>query len=440
MGIFGTDGVRGRAGQGPLTAASALCLGAAFAEALGGGPVAIARDTRQSGPMLQAAVTAGLLSAGADVIDLGVLPTPALSFWTEKSAARGGVMITASHNAWPDNGIKLFAGDGTKVPDPIQERVEALWNEGFEASGEAGTVRDEGEPASRTWMASLDGRTLGGRTIVVDDAAGAAAGLLARAVEARGGLPIAIAPAPDGRNINEGVGALHPEGLKRAVLAEGAWAGVALDGDADRLLIVDEAGTEHDGDAVLGFLADRHLASGQTLEVVVGTVTSNAGLEQYLKERGVRLHRTPVGDRHVAAAMVKLGAPLGGESSGHVLTPALCPSGDGTRVALEVLSAAAADGRPLSTLLGAVPRFPSAKRKVAVPRKPSLDCLPDLQALLLEADAALQPAGARQLLRYSGTEPVLRVQVEGPDRDLVETWADRLAAGAEQAIAEHAGA
>ena len=440
MGIFGTDGVRGRAGEGPLSAASVLRLAAAFGEALGAGPVAIARDTRESGPMLQAAATAGLCSAGVDVLDLGVLPTPALSLFAARSEAVGGIMVTASHNPWPDNGIKLFAGDGTKAPDAVQARVADLWADGFVAEGRVGAVLDRTEAARQLWLESLGGADLGGRTVVLDDAAGAAAGLLAAAVTARGGRVVCIAPEPDGRNINEGVGALHPEGLRAAVLSERAWAGVALDGDADRLLIVDEQGAEHDGDAVLGFLADRLLATGAALDVVVGTVTSNGGLEQYLKERGVRLHRTPVGDRHVAAAMVELGAPLGGESSGHVLTPALCPSGDGTRVALEVLSAAAQLGEPLSALLGAVPRFPAAHRKVRVAAKPALGSLARLQALLGEADATLAAAGARQLLRYSGTEPVLRVLVEGPERDLVEAWADRLADTAARAIAEHAGA
>ena len=441
MSIFGTDGVRGPAGQGLLAPLEATRLAFAFAQTLGGS-VAIARDTRRSGAMLHGAVVAGLTTAGATVHDLGVLPTPALAWYlSQHDELSGGLMITASHNAWPDNGLKLFAGDGRKVSDAVQEACEAAY--GALLSGEAllegapGPLVDAHFDARRGYLESF-GRSLAlsGFTLVVDHAAGAAHQILAPALKGSGAATVALAPRPDGTNINEGVGAVHPEAAAARVATSGAWGGVVVDGDGDRIAIVDELGGVHDGDAILGFLAARWQEEGLLVgDVVVGTVTSNGGLEAFLKGRGLRLERTPVGDRHVSAAMERLGANLGGESSGHVLTPDLCPSGDATRVALEVLRRAALLDAPLSELLGAVPRFPSASRKVAARLRPSLDSLLGLQEVRQEADSALAAAGGRSLLRYSGTEPVLRIQVEGPDADLVETWADRLAAAADTALA-----
>lgn len=444
MSLFGTDGVRGPAGTGLLAPVPATRLAFAFGRAAGG-DIAVARDTRQSGPMLHGAVVAGLTTAGCTVHDLGVLPTPALAWYlAQQGTLAGGLMITASHNAWPDNGLKFFAADGTKISDAAQAACEASY-----AAIVAGEAQVEGLPAAvvdvhfdarRGYLESLaGGRELQGRSVVVDHASGAGWQVLGAALKASGALTLPLAPAPDGTNINEGTGAVHPEAAAERVVAAGAWAGVVLDGDADRIAIVDERGTVHDGDAIVGFLATTWKEAGTLAgDVVVGTITSNGGLEIYLRERGLRLERTPVGDRHVAQAMERLGANLGGESSGHVLTPDRCPSGDGTRVALMVLREAARQDRPLSELLGAVPRFPSSKRKVAAAHKPPLDGLADLQAAIAEADVALEPSGGRTLLRYSGTEPVLRVQVEGPDGDLVEAWADRLAAAAAAAIAADA--
>jgi len=421
MSLFGTDGVRGRAGVGPLSQDGARAIGRAFGEVIGG-PVALARDPRESGPELRDAVAAGLRASGADVIDLGVLPTPALSWWLASSEAAGGVMITASHNPWHDNGIKFFAGDGTKASDATQRAVEEAMNRAGEPIG--GGVSDARNVLD-AYLASLPGDGLSG-TVVADHASGAAHEALPAALRQAGASVVVASPPPDGRNINEGWGAVHPEALAAAVVAEGAYGGVAVDGDGDRVTLVDETGAVHDGDAVLGFLA-RELAEEGALpgRLVIGTVTTNSGLERYLAAADIRLRRSKVGDRHVAALMDEHGARLGGESSGHVLTPDLCPTGDGIRVAVEVLRRAG--GRPLSTLLGAVPRDPSAKRAVRVGARPALDSLPPLVALLTEADAALSAAGARRLLRYSGTEPVLRIQVEGPDADLVASWADRLA-------------
>ncbi len=427
MSIFGTDGVRGRAGEGLLGAGEVERLGAAFATALGADAViAVARDTRISGPWIRDSLLDGLTAVGADVVDLGVLPTPALSRALAAEAAwSGGVMITASHNPFHDNGLKFFGPDGLKATDDLQSAVEELFEGPIRVSGPRGSVDwSHVDRVRADYLASLVQDDAWPGPLVFDDAAGAAAGLFA---ELLGPDAVAVAAAPDGRNINEGVGAVHPEAAAVKVVAVGAWGGIVVDGDGDRIMVVDELGGVHDGDAILGFLAGQ-MADAGTLRggAIVGTVTSNSGLEAWLGERGLSLIRTPVGDRHVAAAMVERGCNLGGESSGHVLTPDLCPTGDGIRVGLTVLRSAAAAGRPLSELLGAIPRFPSAKRKVPDGARPPIDRLlggPEVRPVL----SAIEDGGGRSLVRYSGTEPYLRIQVEGPDADLVEAWADRLA-------------
>lgn len=446
MSLFGTDGVRGLAGEGPLSADGALRLAACFLEALGDVErVAIARDTRRSGDLLAAAVTAGLTSAGAEVFDLGVLPTPALSwFLAHRPEIGGGIMITASHNAWHDNGLKFFGAGGTKIADSVQDATAAAWRDGRgHHEGAPGARWDVGAEAERGYLASLladvegdDGSLpLDGWTIVADTASGAACAVLPEALEAAGATVISIAPEPDGVNINDGLGAVHPEVMAAAVVEHGAHAGVAVDGDGDRIMLADEAGTVHDGDAILGFLAAQMQADGSLQgDVVVGTKTSNSGLGQYLSGLGLELARSDVGDRHVAALMKARGGNLGGETSGHVLTPDLCPSGDATRVALDVLRRAAATGEPLSALLGAVPRYPVARASVRVGARPPIAELPALVALMAEADTALAPVGGRTLLRYSGTEPVLRVQVEAPDAATADGWRDRLAACVQECI------
>jgi phosphoglucosamine mutase len=273
---------------------------------------------------------------------------------------------------------------------------------------------------------------------VVDHAAGAAWQVLGVALRSMGASVVSAAPRPDGVNINEGVGAVHPEAAAARCVELGAWAGLCVDGDGDRIMIIDETGAVHDGDAIVGFLAARMHEAG-TLQggEVVGTITTGMGLQAFLAERGIALHRTAVGDRHIAARLRQTGGNLGGESSGHVLTPDLCPSGDGSRVGIEVLALAATGDAALSELLGAVPRYPTGHRKVPVVAKPPLTELASLRAVLAAADAELAGCGGRQLLRYSGTEAILRVLVEGRDDALVQRWADRLADAAKNAIAEH---
>ncbi len=433
MSIFGTDGVRGRAGEGVLTRDGARRIGLAFARVLPGAcpRVALARDTRESGGWLRDALVSGLVAGGARVEDLGVLPTPALSSWlAERGGTDAGVMVTASHNPWQDNGIKLLGPDGRKASDALQAACEEALA-GESAPVDAGSVEERADEALAWYRASLvTGRegSLAGRLLVADDAAGAAWRVLTPALEACGATVVPLAPEPDGRNINDGIGAVHPQRAGELARERGAWGGVVVDGDADRVQLVDERGSVHDGDAILGFLAERMAVEGSlTGGAVVGTVTTNGGLERFLADRGIGLVRTPVGDRHVAEAMARRGCNLGGEYSGHILMPHLCPTGDGVRTALLVLARAAAEQAPLSALLGAVPKYPSGYRKVPDGgNRPAIDDIlahPAIAPVLSEVEAA----GGRTLLRYSGTEPILRVQVEGQDADLVEAWADRLA-------------
>ncbi len=450
MGLFGTDGVRGRVGEGLLTAEATRHLAFSFGKALSqesaeGAVIALARDTRKSGPMLRDACADGLCAAGIEVVDLGVLPTPALSWWlAERGHAAGGIMITASHNPWHDNGLKLFAASGGKISDALQLRCEELYASlarmpSDKEPGKA-AVADHHDEALELYLQSLGANTatsrpLIGRCIVADTASGAAFRILPEALALAGAEVVSCAPAPDGQNINAGWGAVEPENMALRVVTEGAWAGVAVDGDGDRVMIADELGQVHDGDALVGFLAVAMQEAGDLRgRKVVGTVTSNGGLESFLVARGLSLLRTPVGDRHVSAAMKEYSLNLGGESSGHVLTPDLCPTGDGTRVALHVLALASAYGSPLSELLGQVPRFPAAHRKVVVDSRPPLESLVELQRIVKECESRLTQCDGRLLLRYSGTEPILRVLVEGPDTGLVEECADTLAAAAARSL------
>ena len=446
--IFGTDGVRGPVGEGILTALECLRLGAAFADQCPGEQprLALARDTRESGDLLCSSVAAGIAAAGGTAIDFGVLPTPGLALLVESLPdCVAGLMITASHNPWTDNGLKFFGGDGHKLGDGSQEQLESAYRSARDLGGVPGAGRPPGEVEDRgpwahsSYVAALVGGArcrFDGLKLVVDHASGAAAVALPQVLLALGATVVEVAPSPDGRNINEGSGAVHPQAAAAAVVAHGAWGGVVVDGDGDRIFLIDAGGTIHDGDAILGALAAAMVHEGSLRGGgVVGTVTTGAGLESFLGDRGLVLHRTMVGDRHVAAAMDRYGCNLGGESSGHVLTPDYCPSGDGSRVAVDVLGRAVEAGVSLADLLGAVPRFPVAHRRVDAGGRPPLEELPELQEVLKEADEALGQEGGRQLVRYSGTEPVLRVQVEGKQADRVEAWADRIAAAAAQDIA-----
>ncbi|MDI3270167.1 MAG: phosphoglucosamine mutase [Bacillota bacterium] len=420
--LFGTDGVRGRPGE-DLTAELALRLGASCGRLLGEGAVLLTRDTRESGPFLAAALAAGFMSQGLDVWDVGVAPTPAAAYLTGSLGAVGGAVVSASHNPAADNGIKFLNRRGDKFPESLEEEVEEGLGQALALPSRFGRLENREEALEdyvRHLVASLEGPLP--RWKVVLDCAHGATYKTAPEAFARAGLDVVVmGAAPDGRNINDGVGSQHPRALREAVLAHGAFAGFAFDGDGDRCLAVTAEGEILGGDEMLAIFA-RDLPPGQ---VVVGTVMTNGGLEAYLQGRGLTLLRTPVGDRHVAMAMEEHGAPYGGESSGHVIVRAFARTGDGTLTALQLLQKAKEHGQSLGELVREFRPWPSVQK--ALPLPPGFRFQREAyQDLLQEAERILDGAG-RILVRPSGTEPVLRVLVEGQDGETVERTAARLA-------------
>ncbi|MBE3590184.1 MAG: phosphoglucosamine mutase [Firmicutes bacterium] len=431
--LFGTDGVRGRA-NAELTPELALALGRAAAEVLGAGRsmrprFVIGRDTRASGPMLEHALVAGLLSAGADVTLLGVLSTPAVAYLTPALAADAGVVISASHNPAEYNGIKLIDARGRKLPDELEDRIEAAMRRDRvqdpppSPRAVGGVARDEAAVARYVehLAASVD-VPLGGRRVVLDCGHGAAVRTAPDAFRRLGVAVEVLNDRPDGWNINDGCGSQHPEGLARAVVERGAFAGFAFDGDADRCIAVDEAGRIIDGDGILAVLALDLKARGRLPgDTVVATVMSNLGLERALARAGIRLLRTRVGDRYVLEGMLASGSRLGGEQSGHVILLDHATTGDGVLTALQLLAVAARRGQPLSQLAAVVERLPQAQRNVPLPSgtKPAPESYADAVAA---AEARLSGRG-RVVVRPSGTEPVIRILVEGEDAKEVETTA-----------------
>jgi len=408
---FGTDGVRGRAGVFPLDDAGAFRIGRGVGAWVGPGrTVLLARDTRASGPSLEAALVEGLRAAGAHARRLGVLPTGALSAAVPAAKAAAGVMVTASHNPWPDNGVKVLGADGRKPRD--LSALEAHFAGSATPGG--GTVSDDPAPAA-AWEAALPAVDLRGLSVLLDAASGAAHPHARRLLEARGARVVQADPPPDGQNINEGTGAVHPPSAA-AVRAAGCALGLALDGDADRIILIDAQHGVLDGDDLL------YLLSRGGAGPVVGTVMSNGGLEAAL---GGRLVRAPVGDAHVAAMMEASGAAVGAEPSGHVLFADGLPTGDGLYAALRVLAAVAgADGQPVLPLpVGGWARWPAAQRSVR-------HAGPRFDPAALPAVQAAAAAGLRLVVRWSGTEPLLRVLVEGPAEAHPEDWAARIASDA----------
>ena len=459
---FGTDGIRGRAGQAPLVPAFLRRLGRALGEqagaggAPGAGPlVLVARDTRESGPGISADLEHGLAAAGARVLDLGVVPTPGLPLAMRDRGAALGIVVSASHNPWEDNGVKVFGPGGTKLLDEVEaaveRRVAALG--GVEPDGEAATgahARDaEAIDGAADYVADMTkrfaGLDLSGLALVADCAHGAATATAPPVLRALGARLTVTADAPDGRNINAGCGSTHLGHVAEVVQAAGADLGLAFDGDADRVLMVDAAGRECTGDhmlALLGPALDQAGAlSGRT---VVATVMSNLGLERVLAGAGLTLLRTPVGDRHVLAAMREGGFALGGEASGHLLFHETPPGprlgghtaflGDGLYTALRVLEVLTATGRDLAAVIDAVPAVPQVLLNVKVAARPPLDSLPAVTAAVAEAEAR-HGRDVRIVLRYSGTENLARVMVEGTDAGVVDRLSRDLARLWEQAIA-----
>jgi phosphoglucosamine mutase len=444
--IFGTDGVRGVANR-DLTAELAVDLSVSAAHVLGetgaGGdrPLAVVgRDPRASGEFLEAAVTAGLASAGVDVLRLGVLPTPAVAYLTADHGADFGVMLSASHNPMPDNGIKFFARGGQKLADALELEIEAHMRARWQRpTGRAvGRVRDLPAEAAHRYVDHVVGTVshrLDGLTVVVDGASGAAYDVAPRALRALGAEVVAIHCEPDGYDINDGCGSTHLASLQRAVVEHGADAGIALDGDADRCLAVDAAGEPVDGDQILAVLALAMRDEGRLKDsTVVATVMSNLGFRQAMEREQVHVEQTKVGDRYVLGLMRERGYTLGGEQSGHVVMTEHATTGDGVLTAVHLLARMAETGRPLAHLAAVMTRLPQVL--VNVPDVDRSRTLTDetVAAAVRAAEHELGDTG-RVLLRPSGTEPLVRVMVEAASADQAQHVADRLAAAVAEALA-----
>ncbi|HEY7050050.1 MAG TPA: phosphoglucosamine mutase [Jatrophihabitantaceae bacterium] len=436
---FGTDGVRGLA-NGDLTPELALAVAGAAARVLiGHDPThrpraVIGRDPRASGEMLEAAVVAGLTSAGADVLRVGVLPTPAVAFLTADFDADLGVVLSASHNPMPDNGVKLFARGGHKLPDEIEAEIEALVDAGpltGRPTGRSiGRVHDADDAAERyiAHLLTAVPQRLDGLKVVVDCAHGAASYAAPEAYRRAGATVVAVAAEPDGLNINDGVGSTHIEGLAKRVVAEGADLGIAHDGDADRCLAVDAAGEIVDGDQILALGALSLRAQGRLRDdAIVATVMSNLGLHHAMREAGISVLTTAVGDRYVLEELRARGLSLGGEQSGHVIFTEAATTGDGLLTALNVMACVASSGRSLAELASVVRRLPQVLVNVKVADRARACEAPDVRAAVARAGAELGDQG-RILLRPSGTEQLVRVMVEAATHEHADEIAHRLAA------------
>ncbi|NUS71954.1 MAG: phosphoglucosamine mutase [Corynebacteriales bacterium] len=430
--LFGTDGVRGLAND-ELTPELALRVAAAAVRVLpsrGERPIAVVgRDPRASGEMLEAAVCAGLASAGADVLRLGVLPTPAVAYLTAELGADLGVMLSASHNPMPDNGIKIFAAGGHKLPDSAEDDIALqLDAQAPRPTGAAvGRIRDLADGGSRyiEHLLSTVSDRLDGIRLVVDCAHGAASAVAPELYRRAGAEVIVIAAEPDGLNINDGVGSTHLDVLRAAVREHGADLGIAHDGDADRCLAVDAAGEIVDGDQLMAVLAIAMKDAGTlTEDTLVATVMSNLGLHLAMREQGINVLTTAVGDRYVLQLLRERKLALGGEQSGHVVFPAFATTGDGLLTALQVLSRMASTGKSLAELVGVMQRLPQVLINVRVSDKRVAQA-ENVQKAVAAAEAELGQTG-RVLLRSSGTEPLVRVMVEAPTADQAQLIADQL--------------
>lgn len=434
--LFGTDGVRGVANR-ELTAELGLALSAAaarrLAPATSGHRIAVVgRDPRASSEMLEAAVVAGLTSEGVDALLVGVLPTPAVAYLTAAYQADLGVMISASHNAMPDNGIKVFGPGGHKLDDDAEDRIEELVAQGpgLRPVGAAiGRVRQAPDAVDRylDHLIGATGARLDGLTVVVDCANGAASTAAPRAYAAAGARVIAIHDQPDGLNINDGCGSTHLGAVQEAVLAHGADLGLAHDGDADRCLAVDAAGHVIDGDAIMAVLALAMQEAGELAsDTLVATVMSNLGLHVAMREAGIEVRTTAVGDRYVLEELRAGEYSLGGEQSGHIVLPAFGTTGDGILTGLRLMARMVRTGSPLAVLAAPMQSMPQVLINVAVADKATVARAPAVQSAVAAAEAELGDTG-RILLRPSGTEQIVRVMVEAADEDTARQVADRVA-------------
>lgn len=436
---FGTDGVRGDA-RSVLTPPVVAALGRAGAEILGADGFAVGRDTRSSGPVLAAALHAGVSAAGGRSVDLGVLPTPGVARWCHDEMV-AGAMVSASHNPWHDNGVKFFAVGGAKLSDELQERVQQRFDhllvEGTDPIGPEGIDRHDEAVARHvdSLVASLDGRNLAGLNVIVDAANGAASTVAGETL-ARLGVDVDVLHAePNGRNINDGCGSTHPESLQRAVTERGADLGVAFDGDADRLVAVDHTGALVDGDHIIAICAlDRHARGRLAGDAVVVTVMTNLGFRRAMAEAGIEVIDTAVGDRNVLEALDTRALALGGEQSGHVIFRELAATGDGVLSAVQLLDVVVRTGRSLRDLASAaMTRLPQVLHNVSVATVP-VD-LDSTMAPFVEASMARMAGRGRVLVRSSGTEPLVRVMVEAETDAEARMEADVLVAAVEALLA-----
>jgi phosphoglucosamine mutase len=454
--IFGTDGVRGTANIEPVTAETALKLGRAAghvfrnleSKARGHGrhKIVIGKDTRLSGYMLENAISSGILSMGVDVLFIGPLPTPGVAYVTRSLRADAGIVITASHNPYADNGIKFFRADGYKLDDQIEAKIENLVFSGeiesirptAEAIGKAVRIDDALgryiEYAKASFPRNL---TLEGMRVVLDAGNGAAYKASPCVLRELGAEVLTFGNQPDGMNINRDCGSMHPEMMCQKVREHQACIGIAHDGDADRVILCDETGTLIDGDDIMAIAGLEMLAEGTLGEkTLVSTVMSNAGLEAAITNAGGRVIRTAVGDKNVIDEMLRNGFNLGGEQSGHMIFRDFSSTGDGLVAALQILRIMRAKGQPLSRLARCWTRFPQRVTNVRVREKKPFEQLDGISKLVADAEKELQSQGGRLLLRYSGTEPKARLLVEGKDSAVLDKWSGLIC----EAIKKHIGA
>jgi len=432
--LFGTDGIRGAAGEYPLDRPTTFAVGVALAQWIGthhlNPEVVLGMDTRESGPWIAEHVAGGLAQGGVRARSAGLITTPGLAYVAKTGPFAAGVMISASHNPFQDNGIKIFDHSGFKLPDQQEHALERFlftWvGLGKPVSPQSLTVDDGLDRAYIEHLAGTMPEGLAGMTIVLDGANGAASHLGPALFERLGAKVDCIHCSPDGRNINLDCGALHVEGLRKRVLETGATLGIAFDGDADRAIFVSHSGKIVDGDGVL-LLAARRLQSTRGLKEVISTVMSNLGLERALARHGISMVRTPVGDKYVLEEMIKRDALLGGEQSGHVIFREYSTTGDGLLTALQVCQAMTSSGRDLDALTAELEIYPQLLVNVRVKERRPLEEMVTVRQEISRMEAEFGDAG-RVVVRFSGTEPLARVMVEGPKLDRVEHFAESIAA------------
>jgi len=447
--LFGTDGIRGVANTHPMTPEIALSVGRALARVLRGGTdrprFVIGQDTRISGDMLAHALVSGISSSGAQAELLGVLPTPGIAFMTRATGANGGIVLSASHNPYQDNGIKIFSAQGFKLPDDTEAEIERIVlseksSDAGSSTYETGRVIEVAAAAGRysdflkTCGPGLPGPFANIR-VVLDCANGATYQIAPRVFSELGAAVETINADPDGKNINANCGSQHPEALCRKVVEQGAHLGLAFDGDGDRLIAVDETGDVLSGDRILAICARQLQKRGRlTHNTVVSTVMSNIGLGEALKALGIRHVQAQVGDRYVMQDMQATGAVLGGEDSGHMIFAAHQTTGDGILSAIKLLEAMIDESAPLSRLKQVMRVFPQVLINVAVRSRPAIETVPEIASAVREVESGLAGKG-RVLVRYSGTQPMCRVMVEGPTQEKTEQFCRRIAEAVEKALA-----